>query len=86
MVPISSFMYLNFFRKGMKYLGDRPDQRPCLAKVPLGAGYFPFPLRLTSHLVLSVLLSFLALSLFDRVLAALHLCRLVRATALGRAT
>ncbi len=36
MVSISSFMYLNTSRKGMKYLVDRSDQHPMLAKLPLG--------------------------------------------------
>ncbi len=37
MVSIRSFMYLNTSRKGMKYLVDRSDQHPMLAKLPLGA-------------------------------------------------
>jgi len=37
MVSISSFMYLNTSRKGMKYLVDRSDQHPMLAKLPLDA-------------------------------------------------
>jgi len=36
MVSISSFMYLYTSRKGMKYLVDRSDQHPMLAKLPLG--------------------------------------------------
>jgi tripartite-type tricarboxylate transporter receptor subunit TctC len=36
MVSISSFMYLNTPQKGMKYLVDRSDQHPMLAKLPLG--------------------------------------------------
>ena len=36
MVSISSFMYLKISRKGMKRLGGRSDQHPCLAKLPLG--------------------------------------------------
>ena len=35
MVSISSFMYLKISRKGMKRLGGRSDQHPCLAKLPL---------------------------------------------------
>ena len=38
MVSISSFMYLKISRKGMKRLGGRSDQHPCLAKLPLGRG------------------------------------------------
>ena len=29
-------MYLKISRKGMKRLGGRSDQHPCLAKLPLG--------------------------------------------------
>ena len=36
MVSISSFMYLKISRKGIKRLGGRSDQHPCLAKLPLG--------------------------------------------------
>lgn len=35
MVSISSFMYLKISRKGIKRLGGRSDQHPCLAKLPL---------------------------------------------------
>ena len=38
MVSISSFMYLKISRKGMKRLGGRSDQHPCLAKLPLERG------------------------------------------------
>ena len=34
MVSISSFMYLKISRKGIKRLGGRSDQHPCLAKLP----------------------------------------------------
>ena len=42
MVSISSFMYLKISRKGIKRLGGRSDQHPCLAKLPLGPPHGPW--------------------------------------------